>query len=247
MKYLLLLLMVGISYSAVAQPKFLSVKANMQTGTGVQKGKLRNVYGFGATFESRLKALYPLKFTVGLDFGINGLKNQPYDLDFNGYITSTSVQYTSYVILLSAGLKYILWEEKALSPYAGVSVGGLNYYTSMSVEDQDDPDGCSPMETKPVSYSLVFAGKAEAGLRYKIKNGDRNGASFIEAGAGYLAGTKGKYLRLEKKPGHNHSDDDYMMKFTQNSTGQVHDHPLGSLYRTATSQLVFRVAYVCPL
>jgi hypothetical protein len=247
MKYLLLLLMVGISYSAVSQSRSVSVKAIMQTASGVQKGKLRNVYGIGGAFESRLKKISPLRFTAALDLGINGIKNQPYDLDFNGYVTSTRVHYTSYVVRASAGLKYIFREEKLLSPYAAVSAGGLNYYTSMSIEDPDDPDGCSPMETKPVSYSLVFAGTAEAGLRYKIRHGNSNDASFIEAGAGYLAGTKGRYLRLEKKPGHNHSEDDYMMKFTQNSTGQVHDHPLGSLYRTAASQLAFHIGYVYPL
>src|SRR5690349_12070848 len=118
MKYLLLLLMAGISYSAVSQSRFVSVKANMQTAAGVQQGKLRNVYGLGATFESRLRKECPLKFTAGLDFGINGIKNQPYDLDFNGYITSTSVQYTSYVTMFSAGLKYVAREGKAVSPYA---------------------------------------------------------------------------------------------------------------------------------
>jgi hypothetical protein len=218
----------------------------MNSGVGVQKNKLKNIYGIGGIVETPLKKLRPFLFTKGLDVGINGLKNMPYELKYNGTVTNTNVQYTSYVVQLSSGLKYLLRQNKKWTPYAALTAGALSYYTEMSIEDSRDPYGCSPIETKPVSFSMIVAGTAETGIRIKTKEKNQGSVSFIEAGVGYVAGTKGKYLRLDNKHTHNPGEGNYQIQFKQNSTGQMHEHSIGTSYRTTTSQLQYHISFAFP-
>lgn len=242
MKLFLLLVITATSFFASAQ-SMLVAKANMNSAVGIQQGKLRNAYGFGGAVEVPLKKIKPLKFTTGFDFGINGMKKMPYELDFNGAITETNVHYTSYVWQLSSGLKYIFRDNKKWTPYAAVSAGALSYYTDMAIEDPHDSDGCSPMETKPVLFSMILSGTAETGIRIQPRQRGRGSIAYIEAGAGYVAGTRGKYLRLENNK-HDHDEDSYLAKFKYNPTGEVHEHSLGMLYKTTTSMLAFHAALV---
>lgn len=241
--YLLLLVLSAYSSLALSQST-LSLKANMINGTGIQEDKLKTAYGIGAQFEAPFKKVNPLKFTVGFDFGINGMKKVPYELQFRNSVTNTNVHYTSYLMQLSSGVKYLLRDNKKWSPYAALSGGLLSYYTEMSIEDPHDRDGCSPLETKPVLFSMVLASKAETGVRIKTKKRCRGSVSYFEAGVGYVAGTRGRYLNLSNDH-HNHDEEsEYMIKFRHNTTAEEHNHSLGKVYRTAASQLALHAALV---
>lgn len=251
MKNLLLFLFAaaGLSFSPAAAQQTITIEANMLTGVGVQKGRLDNAWGMGGTFEMPFKTVRALKFTAGLGFGINGFKTMPVELSFNGSSTKTDVNYTSYLFQLAPGLKYVFREGKKWSPYCGLSAGLLSYYTDMSVEDPNDPLGCSPIDTKPVSYSMVLMCAAETGIRIKMRQRRSGSLSYIEAGVGYIAGSRGRYLQFSKEMNMDseNMDDAYMIKFKQNSTGIVHEHGIGAMHKTAASQLAVHIGLVFPI
>ncbi len=220
----------------------VSINANFNSGVGEQRGKYDNMYGLGTTFEFPFKNLSAVHFTTAFDAGINGIKSMPVQLDFNGSSTKTDVNYTNYAFRLTPGLKYLVRENRKWSPYTALSVGLMSYYTEMSIRDPQDPRGCSPLQRKTVSFSLLVMGMAETGIRIKTKKKSEGSISSIEIGGGYLLGSRAKYLQLSEQHTSESDEEEFMIKFKQNSTGIIHEHMMGTMHRTTTHQLMFHVS-----
>lgn len=217
----------------------------MHTAAGEQVGKFKNAYGLGVGLEMAVKKASPLKLVVNGDAAVNGMKSMPYEFEFRNVLTKTEIEYTSSVIELTSGLRYVFNESKKLKPYAGLGMGLLRYNTGYAIQDPENPDGCHAIEAEKIQADNAFIGKMEGGLRYASKwkmGGGRN--VLFDAGFSYKRGTSAEYMRLGKD--HTTEGAVYSVKF-QSATHEVHEHPIGKVYNTPVNQLAFHVGLIIPL
>ncbi|MBD0331640.1 MAG: hypothetical protein ICV66_03215 [Chitinophagaceae bacterium] len=243
MKTILLPLASFIFITSFAQKFSLTSRANMNTAVGEQVGKFKNAYGLGFGFEIPIKKIPSLKLVMNADAGINGMRSMPYEFEFQNTLTKTEINYSSDVLEITTGLRYIFNESKKLQPYTGIGVGMLRYSTNYEIEDPKNPDGCDAIESEKILADESLIGKIEAGLRYTsnwqiyLRN-----VSF-DVGVRYINGTTAKYMRLSNI--HTETGADYSVKF-KSSSNEVHEHAIGKMYNTPVNQLGFHIGMVIP-
>ena len=239
---LLLLFLFSFSSSLLAQFS-LSGGVNMHTPLHEQKHRLKNAYGLGAAGEYHFQKV-PFFAVMEGSWSVNGIKDIHQDLSGpTGYITDQTINYTSSLFLLSAGLGIEPLKETNVSPYLTMKGGYIKYRTVMSLPDPYDPDGCRAVETENIVRDLTAVGVLGVGARIKLS---QNLAEryFIDFGANYITGGKARYLKM--KSDHDHVDpsaDAYYVKFQNVQTGDVHEHPLGEVHHTKTRQLQIYIRF----
>jgi len=244
MKTILILLVCSISITAAAQKFSLTSRANMNTAAGEQVGKFRNAYGMGIGFELAVKKASPLKLVMNADAGTNAIESMPYEFEFNNVLTKTTIEYSSNILELTSGLRYVFNESKKLKPYVGAGIGMLRYSTNYIIEDPENPDGCHALESEKIQSDKSFISKIEGGLRFASRwKVCSNRYILFDAGFSYKRGTAAEYMRLNNH--HNDDGADYSVKF-QSSTNEVHEHAIGKIYNTPVNQLAFHFGLVLP-
>ena len=147
---------------------------------------------------------------------------------------------------LGAGLRYVFNEGKTVAPYSGIGAGFLFYETGYTIQDPKNPDGCHALESKSLQSDQSFTGRLEGGIRLATKWGSVPGRPvYLDIGLAYLRGTTADYIHLSKHgaPGEGKA---YSVKF-QTPAHEVHEHVIGTTYRTPVSQFMFHIGAVIPL
>ncbi|HEX6335046.1 MAG TPA: hypothetical protein VFZ78_12515 [Flavisolibacter sp.] len=219
----------GITTFATAQ-HFGGVKLQYLAGMGVQENKFEAV-GISLHYEG-------FQFHPNLGLLISAERN------FSGFDSkrinvgsgSTNVDYSSTLNQLMVGGVYVPFNGRAVSPYVSVKGGVMFYSTSLHINDPWGQDVCQPEQSNIVKLSAGAAGNAEAGLKLRLTNKARK-EMFLQAGVGYTLGTRAKYVRLDDSVT-DESASAYTSKFRA-PDGSTHEHRIGTLYRTSTSQLIY--------
>jgi hypothetical protein len=244
MKSILLSLSFFLFINAEAQKFSLTSRANMNTAAGEQIGKFKNAYGLGVGLEIPVKKASPLKLMVNVDAGNNGMKSEPYEFEFRNVITKTSIDYSSNILELTTGLRYVFNESKSFKLYTGLSTGMLRYKTGYVIEDPEDSDGCHPLEAEKIQADKSFIGKVEGGLRFASPWDIGVTKSILfDIGVTYKVGTLAEFMRLTNKL--SAEGIDYVTKF-QTPTNEVHEHAIGKIYNTPVNQFGFHFGVILP-
>jgi hypothetical protein len=239
MKKLLLsaTLVLFLSILTNAQVSYLNLRLNYIDGKGVQAGKLEGG-GFGMQFEGFKTPTSKLGFLISADFNSTGCEEKDVDLSFSGSNAKTEVNYYSSLNKITGGGIFVPLHGRFISPYISMQAGVLWYRTKLVIEDPDDPSACDPMETENVKMSVSPVGNIESGVKVQLKRGHKN-PLFLQAGVGYNIGTKATYIKLGDEA-NDETTQSYTSKFKM-SDGSIHQHSIGTMYRTRTSQLVYSI------
>ena len=237
MKKLLLsaTLVLFISFLTNAQVGYFNLRLNYIDGTGAQAGKLEGG-GLGLQYEGFKSPAAKLGFIVSADFNSTGCEEKTIDINFNGSNNKTAVNYYSSLNKITGGGILVPLHGSSVSPYLSVQAGVMWYRTKLVIEDPDDPSACDPLETKNVKTSVTPVGNIESGVKVQIKR-DGKKPLFLQGSVGYNIGTRATYIKLGDE-----ANDETTMPYTSKfkmDDGSVHEHSIGTMYRTRTSQLVY--------
>jgi hypothetical protein len=236
-KYLLALSLVTFSFLAFAQQVYIIPRINGIVGKGTQAGKF-DALGIGVQYERFRQYDSKLGLLFSLETNLSGAETEKVSLAFAGSNASTDVNYYSTMTKLTAGGIYVPMNGSFASPYISVQGGTMWYRTKLTIEDPEDPSACSPLQTKNVKLSLGLIGNVESGVKIRLRKSQTR-PMFLQAGVGYNIGTKASYIKLGDEP-NDETTQPYNSKFKM-SNGETHDHCIGTMYRTSTSQLVFSI------
>jgi hypothetical protein len=253
-------------------PCLLCVIANSQTlrsrPAGDQNFKLTIDYGLGlpqrqmarniqAIHSLHIGGLYQLpnqlrKLSVGLEVGAGIYAhekiNQTFNFDAN---TSTvvPVNYNSNVVNANVQTRYQLLDERShlIVPYINAKAGLYNFYSNLTIEDPDDPDGCHPLDKKNLINDKTFYWGAGAGFQLDpsmFSRRKRDGPVKIDLSINTIYGGKLDYINTK------HLKDEHDMpstggkplivKFINVSTQDIHEHKVAEVYTSALRILEIR-------
>jgi hypothetical protein len=235
------LLMVLFCTSAFSQ---FNIQYNFARPVGEQGKHITQMHGAVISFDVKLKNA---PFYVSPEIGLNiyGLKTLEQELPFdNGYVTKTNVNYNTSMNTYGVALRFQPSTGKNFQPFLAVRTGVLHYYSNMTIEDPEDPLGCRALEKKVLVKDLTWMASGGAGFRLDGKAfSGKESRIMLDFGAFYTYGGEAEYLKMSNS--HDHSADpksqDYYVKFEHIPSGDVHEHALGRIYRTATQLLEFRL------
>jgi hypothetical protein len=228
-------LVLFISLFASSQINYINTRLNYVDGKGVQSGKL-DAGGFGLQFERFHSATAKIGFVISFESNYTGMEEREADLSFGGSNATTEVNYYSSLNKFTAGGIYSPMHGSFVSPYVSVQGGTMWYRTKLVIEDPDDPSACSPVDTKNVKLSLSAVGNVETGVKIRLRKEPRN-PMYLQASVGYNIGTEASYIKLGEEP-NDETTLPYTTKFKM-SNGSIHEHGIGTMYRTRTSQVVY--------
>ena len=249
MKKLLLILAVGIgANTAYAQLLDLGSSFNYAKPIG---GMAHNIdQGFGMTLEAAwLPKTAP--FSFGVEFAYNGYgqetTRQQFEFD-DGTVTETDVIVTNTFSNLFATGKFFMRKGKLISPYLSAKVGYSWYKTNLVIEDPEDEDGCSPLDSDKLLVDGTFTASGGAGIRVDFssvfKKMDSN-MLFVDLSAHLTQGGTVQYMNVHKNAGHNQpADRDVITQFINNKTQVVHEHHVGHVYSSLVEMMEYRVGVV---
>lgn len=237
--FLLLIILIFSSHSFAQQQ--LLIRSNVITGQGVQAGKIRTAFGIGLQYQHEIKNS-PFEYIITGETHLNGSKTLPYNLDFDNSITHINVKYYNTISKVTGGVNYVPFKKRQITPFISAQAGALWYLTTVQIDDAHDIDGCRPVQSKTVQSSFIVIGQVETGLRvYLQKKGKER--SFLQAGAGFTAGSRGSYIQLMNDEHHPDQDNSSFNSKFQNNTGVVHEHSLGRIYRTTANQIFYSIGF----
>ena len=237
MKKVLLSATLGLFISTItnAQVGYFNLRMNYIDGKGPQAGKLEGG-GIGLQYEGFKSPTTKLGFIISADFNSTGTEEKSIDLNFNGSNAKTDVNYYSSLNKFTGGGIFVPLHGSFVSPYISMQAGVMWYHTKLVIEDPDDPSACDPLETKNVKTSVTPVGNVESGLKVQIKRKGKK-PIFLQGGVGYNIGSRASYIKLGEEP-NDETTQPYTSKFKM-SDGSVHQHSIGTMYRTPSSQLVY--------
>jgi len=245
MKSFLLFLFSCLTVSLHAQS--LNAGLGMHLPVGTQKDKLKNAYGLTIGYERPIKKS-PFYLVADLSWSIFDLKTTEQEVvsPSDGYVTKQKINYTSSLFNLTPGIGYAPLRNNNISPYVAIKGGYLKYKTRMTLHDPEDEDGCHPLDEENILRDLAAIGVANGGVAFKIPTWRTT--YHLDLGVNYITGGKAKFLRMKKDNAQPTPPEavPYMTKFQQVQTGDVHEHTLGDVYTTKTSQLQFYVRVKIP-
>ena len=228
-------LLLFISIVTQAQVSYFNLRMNYIDGKGAQAGKLEGG-GLGLQYEGFKSPTTRLGFIISADFNSTGTEEKSIDLNFNGSNATTNVNYYSSLNKITGGGIFVPFHGSLVSPYISTQAGVMWYHTKLVIEDPDDPSACDPLETKNVKTSVTPVANLESGIKVQVKRKGKK-PFFLQAGVGYNIGTRATYIKLGDE-----ANDETTMPYTSKfkmSDGSVHQHSIGTMYRTQTSQLVY--------
>jgi hypothetical protein len=202
------------------------------------------MHGFVMSYDFKLKKS-PFYIAPELGLNVYGLKTLEQELPFsNGYVTKTDVNYTTSVNSYAAVLRFQPQTGKNFQPFMALRTGVLHYHSNMTIEDPDDPMGCKALEKKVLVKDFTWMVSGGVGFRLDGKAfSGRDSKVALDFGAFYTRGGEAEYLKMSKE--HDHTADpkaeQYYVKFQHIPSGEVHEHAIGTIYRTASQMLEFRL------
>jgi hypothetical protein len=237
-----LTLVLCLSFNAFSQ---LNLQYNFSRPVGEQGDHVTSMHGFVASFDFRIKNT-PIYIAPEIGLNVYGLKTMEQELPFdNGYVTRTNVNYTTSLNSYAAVVRLQPSTKNNFKPYAAFRTGVLHYHSNMTIEDPEDPMGCRALEKKVLvkDFAMMVSGGAGFRLDGKAFSG-KESIVALDFGVFYTHGGQAEYLKMTKDHDHGSMDPKtkmYYVSFEHIPTGEVHEHALGVVHKTAAQLLEFRL------
>jgi hypothetical protein len=217
---------------------------NIQAAHSVQAGVLYQV--------PQLKNL-SVGFELGLGLYAHEKINQTFKFD-NNTTTVAPVNYNSNVFNINLQSRFDLLDEtqSPVVPYISAKAGLYNFFSNITIEDPQDPNGCHPLDRKNIINDKTLYWSAGAGLQVNpAVFTKRSGRLMIDISANTIRGGTLEYINTknlmdaqdmmasEGKP--------LMMKFINASTQSIHEHTVAQVYTTPLRFIEFRAGITAKL
>lgn len=217
----------------------------------IPRGKLNDYINL--THSVALRGIYRLpvnpKVWLGTDLSIGtyAQKTEQQTYQFtNGITTTTNVRFSSNVFNGHMETGYDFISQRKIVPYVTVKAGLSNFYSSIYIEDPHDADGCRPLDNKNVFGDVTFSYGAGAGFRLDgkqfFKSSSHNWA--IDFSVTYLTGGTLDYLNVRHLQDNAASSKEFMVKFVNVTTNEIHEHKVAEVYTSKLKQIDVRLGFV---
>jgi hypothetical protein len=237
-------LLLLLNLTCLASYGQFSVYYDFTRPLGEQGQNISTAHGLNFGYEHRLKQS---PFLVGGEIGLNyyGLKTVEQELPFhNGYVTKTDVHYATSFTTFAVNLKFQPETKKYVKPYGLIRAGLMNYHSNMTVDDPEDPLGCTALEKKVLVKDNTWMASAGAGtsLDWKVFNPKTSSRLQLDFAVLYTVGGTADYLKMSKpSDGVDPKGRLYYVEFEHIPTGEVHEHAIGRVYNSMTNMLTVRL------
>lgn len=217
----------------------------------IPRGKMNDYINL--THSISLRGIYRIpvntKVWVGADLSVGtyAQKTEQQTYEFtDGTTTTTNVRFSSNAFNGHAVMGYDLLNDGKIIPYITAKAGFSNYYSSIYIENPNDADGCHPLQNKNVFGDATFSYGAGAGVRLDGKQlfKSRSDNWAIDFSVNYLTGGTLDYLNVRHIQDNTGSGKDFMVKFVNVTTQQIHEHKVSEVYTSKLNQLDLRVGFV---
>jgi hypothetical protein len=207
----------------------------------------------------QLGALYQLpgKFknlSVGLEFGggIYAYKkiDQTFNFDAN---TSTVVPviYNSDVTNFNLQTRYqLLNDDHMIVPYVTGKAGLYTFFSNITIEDPDDPDGCHPLDKKNLIRDKTLYWSAGAGFQinpYLFSKNKKGSPVLFDVSINTIRGGELEYINtkdLKDEQDLPTGGKPLLAKFINVSTQDVHEHKVAQVYTSALRILEIKAGVI---
>lgn len=247
MKRILLLLSVLLASQIV----FSQFAINGSYSMAIPRGKMNDYINLTHSFSGQgvyhLPALKQAWVGAQLGLGLYAHKRERQTYQFgNGSTTVTNVNFSSNVFNGHAVIGYDLLKEGKVVPYLTARAGITNFFTRIYIEDPHDIDGCRPLDSKNVFSDATFS--AGAGIGFKLDGQklfkSRGNKWALDISVNYLAGGVLNYINVRHlqndAPVNDNPKQEFMVKFINISTNEIHEHKVAEVYTSKLKQLDIR-------
>jgi hypothetical protein len=224
-------------------------------GLGLPQQKM--AHNIQAIHSLQVGGLYQLprqlnKLSVGIELGAGIYAHKKIDQTFNfdaNTSTVVPVIYSSNVGRVNLQTRYQLLDENRnmIVPYINAKAGLVSFYSNITIEDPDDPDGCHPLDKKNLINDRTLFWGAGAGFQInprifsKRKN---DGRVKIDVSINTIHGGKLDYINTK------HLEDEHdmsqmggkplLVRFLNVSTQDIHQHKVAQVHTSRLSVLEIR-------
>ncbi|HEX7902331.1 MAG TPA: hypothetical protein VF487_00530 [Chitinophagaceae bacterium] len=238
-----------------------------------QQWKLTSAYSLGLMQQEmkeniqpahslQLGILYQLpqvkRLSLGLELGIGSYANKQIDQTFqfdNNTSAVVPVNYTSNVFNANLQGRLNLVDETkfVVTPYINAKAGLYNFFSSIYIEDPDDPLSCRALEHESIINDKTLYWSAGGGLQidlgYFSKKKKKNSV-VLDLGANVIRGGTIDYINtkdLVEVQTNNPMSKPVSVDFINASTQSIHEHTVAQLYSSPLRMLEIRAGVVINL
>ncbi|HEY6503879.1 MAG TPA: hypothetical protein VIZ28_07895 [Chitinophagaceae bacterium] len=251
MKFISTLLLCSLFFSASSQQwKLISsyslglpreeMGKNIQPAHSLQVGLLHKLPG-------SLKQL-----SVGLELGIGAYANERIEQTFqfgNNTASVVPVNYSSNVFNTNLQVRFNLLSDKHyIIPYINAKGGLYNFFSTIVVEDPDDPDGCHALQRDNIINDKTMYWSAGGGLQIDAgmfsKQKEHRSRVLIDISANTIRGGTLDYINtkhlLDDQPVSDPESKPLNVQFINANTQEIHEHKVAQVYTSPLRMLEFR-------
>jgi hypothetical protein len=182
--------------------------------------------------------------SVGLELGAGMYAHEKIDQTFNfdaNTSTTVPVNYNSNVVNANVQARYqLLDDNRLIVPYISAKAGLYNFYSNITIENPDDPDGCQPLDKKNLINDKTLYWGAGAGFQIDpsiFSRRKRDGPVKIDLSVNTIYGGKLDYINTkhlkDEQDMPNMGGKPLMVKFINASTQDIHQHKVAQVYTSA--------------
>lgn len=181
----------------------------------------------------------------------NTTKEQTFTFD-NGTSTKTNVNYSSNVFQGTFTGKMFLFKRAIINPYASGKMGYASFYSTIYIEDPQDPGGCKALDQRNLIKDGTFIAGYGGGLQLDWSAFTErwgNGTRFIDISISKNSGGKVDYINTKKlydanNPPTTSDGKPLNVKFMNATTNQIHEHQVAEVFNSPVRMLEFRITSV---
>jgi opacity protein-like surface antigen len=195
------------------------------------------------------------RIAAGLEFNYTGYghskRNEDYTFPDGTSAPMNIVVNNSFMSLMATTRLYFVLDGP-VRPYATVKAGYTWFITNLTINDPDDTDSCTPVESDMLQKDGTFAYSAGGGVRFDLawifKKKLSKGYYFLDISSNVLQGGRVNYMNEDApdpQSSHNMSTraKDVEAQFVNTQTQVVHSHHVGYLYNSFVSMMDFRLGF----
>ncbi len=214
------------------------------------KRDMNNAFGMTLYLGKNLKDT-PLIIGGEMSYGNYGTKNSMQEYTFSdGTTTNTNVHVSNDIYNLGITSKLFLRKNKNFNPYLSAKAGWSWFKTTLTIEDPDDPDGCTPLERDILHRDNTFSITGGGGANIDFKTFFTKvpaGKFFIDLSVQMTQGGRITYMNVNADA-HQPTppDSDAVMGHFLNARTQViHEHHVGYVYSNMLNMVEYKLGFVC--
>jgi hypothetical protein len=166
----------------------------------------------------------------------------------NNVASVVPVNYSSNVFNGNLQARLNLFSNKnVIIPYINAKGGFYNFFSTIYIEDPNDPGGCHALENKSIINAKTLYWSAGGGLQINpaiISKNKRKGNVLIDISANTIRGGTMDYINtkhlIDAQSINDPAGKPLEIKFINASTQQIHEHTVAQVYTSPLRLLEFR-------